>query len=50
MLADLTAGQAFRRQRQHDLVDPAQPALPLADQDRFKAAVPIPGHLDAHWA
>ena len=47
---DLTGGQPAGGQRQHDLVDPAQPLLPLAHNGRIEAALPIPRHLDLHRA
>jgi hypothetical protein len=45
---DLTGRQAPRRQRQHELVDPVQASLPLADDRRIEGAVPVPGHIDLH--
>ena len=45
---DLASGQASGRQRQDDLVDPGQPALPFLHDRRLERAVPITGHLDLH--
>jgi hypothetical protein len=43
---DLTRVQPARGQRQHQLVDTVQPALPLTHDLRLERTVPIPGHLD----
>lgn len=43
---DLTGRQPPRGQRQHDLIDPIQPALPLANDLRIERPVPIPRDLD----
>lgn len=36
MGADLAGGQSFGVQRQHDLIDPGQPALPFLDDLRLE--------------
>ena len=46
MRGDLPGRQPARGQRQHDLVDPVQPSLPLPHDPRLERAVPVPGHLD----
>ena len=43
-------GEPLGRQRDHQVIHPRQPALPLADQLRAEAAVPVPGHVDLHRA
>jgi hypothetical protein len=43
---DLAGGQAAGGQRQHDLVDAAQPPLPRAHDLRVEAAIPVPRDLD----
>jgi hypothetical protein len=40
---DLCGGHTARGQRQHDLVDPVQAALPLAHEYRVERAVPVTG-------
>jgi hypothetical protein len=45
---DLPTCQAFRVQRQHDLIDPGKPALPLEHDLRFEGTGPIRRHLDLH--
>ena len=40
--SDLPGGQALGIQRQHDLIDPAQPPLPLLDDLRLEACRPGP--------
>ena len=45
---DLTGRQPAGSQRQHDLVDPVQAALPLTHDHRVERAVPVPGDLDLH--
>jgi hypothetical protein len=44
--ADLPGGQPARGQRQHDLVDAIQAALPLPHDRRLEAAISITGHLN----
>ncbi len=46
--ADLAGRQALGIQRQHDLIDPGQPPLPLLDDLRLERAVPVAGHLDRY--
>ncbi len=46
MRRDLPGGQPARRQRQHDLIHPIQPTLPLAHDGRRETAVPVAGHLN----
>jgi hypothetical protein len=46
--SDLPGGQAAGGQRQHDLVDPVQPSLAFAYDDRVEAGVAVAGHLDLH--
>jgi hypothetical protein len=41
--ADLPGGQALGIQRQHDLIDPGQPPLPLLDDLRLERALPVAG-------
>ncbi len=48
MRGDLPGGHAFRIQRQHDLVNLGQPALPLLYDLRFERALSIPWHINAH--
>lgn len=43
---DLAGRQPACGQREHDLVDPVQPALPLSHDPGLEAAVPVPRHLD----
>jgi hypothetical protein len=43
---DLPGGQALRRQRDHQLVDPGHPALALGDDLRFKGGVPVTWDVD----
>ena len=50
MRRDLPGRQPFRIQRQHDLVDLSQPALPLLHDLRLERPFPIPRHLDLHLA
>ena len=45
---DLPGGQPARGQRQHDLVDPGQPPLPLLHDLRLERCVGVAGHLDLH--
>jgi hypothetical protein len=46
---DLPVGQAFRRQGNHHILDPGQPPLPLGDDLRLEAGIPVPRHRDLHW-
>ena len=46
MCRHFPGGQPPSCQRQHDLVDAVQPALPLAHDLRLEAAVPVARHLD----
>ena len=46
--ADLPGGQPARVQREHDRVHIGQGPLPLLDDDRLEAALPVPRHLDLH--
>jgi hypothetical protein len=46
--ADLPGGQALGIQRQHDLIDPGQPPLPLLDDLRLERAMPVARHLDRY--
>jgi hypothetical protein len=46
MRRDLPVRQSPGRQRDHQTVHPGQPALPLLDQLRLKAGVPVPRHVD----
>src|SRR5512133_1234561 len=43
---DLAGGQALGIEREHDLIDAAQPSLPLLDYLWFEAAGTIARHLD----
>lgn len=43
---DLTRGQPVRIQRQHDLLDPVQAALPLAHDLRLERPLTVPRDLD----
>jgi hypothetical protein len=38
----------FRRQGNHHVLDPGQPPLPLGDDFRLEAGIPVPGHADFH--
>jgi hypothetical protein len=46
MGGDLGVRQPLGRQRQHHLVYPGQPALPLADDPRLERGVPVPRDLE----
>jgi hypothetical protein len=46
MRRDVTGGQPAGIQRQNDLIDAGQPALPLRHNHRLEAALAIPGHRD----
>ena len=46
MGADLAVGQPLGRQRQHHLIDPAQPPAALGHHRRLERARPVPGHVD----
>ncbi|MDT7595012.1 MAG: hypothetical protein QOJ06_558 [Pseudonocardiales bacterium] len=46
---DLSGGQPPGRQREHDLIDPVEAALPFAHDGRRETAVPVAGYLDVHW-
>lgn len=50
MRGDLPGRHSFRMQRQDDLVDLGQPALPFLHDLRFECRVPITRHSDAHLA
>ena len=50
MRGDLAGGQALGIQRQHHLIDPRQPPLPLADDLRLERAIAVPRHPDRHLA
>ncbi|SIH57308.1 Uncharacterised protein [Mycobacteroides abscessus subsp. abscessus] len=43
---NLPSGKPFGIQRQHDLINPRQPALTLLDDLRLEGRCPIPGHVD----
>jgi hypothetical protein len=43
---DLTSGQPVGIQRQDDLIDPAESALPLLYDHRLKGPLPVAGDLD----
>jgi hypothetical protein len=47
---DLARRQPLRRERDHQLFDACQPALPLLHDLRLERAVPVPGHGDVHLA
>jgi len=44
----LAGGQALGRQRDHQLVHPGEPSLPLGHDLRLETAVPVAGHVDLH--
>jgi hypothetical protein len=46
--ADLPMGQPFRRQGNHQTVDPGQPALPFGDDFRLEAGIAVAGHRQFH--
>jgi hypothetical protein len=46
MRRDVAGGQTAGIQRQNDLIDAGQPALPLGHDHRLEAAVAVPRHLD----
>jgi hypothetical protein len=50
MGGDLARREPLGGQRQHDLVDAAQPPLALLDDLRNEAAVGVPRHLDLDLA
>jgi len=50
MGADLTSGQALRRQRQHHVLHTGQAALPLAHDLRLETAITIAGHVNRYRA
>ena len=45
--ADLAVRQCLAGQRDHHPIDPAQPALPLAHEQRFERPVPVPRGRDS---
>jgi hypothetical protein len=47
MRRDLSGGQPFRIQRQHDLVHIGEPALPLFHDLRLERPFPVAGNIDA---
>jgi hypothetical protein len=47
---NLPGRQPARRQRQHDLIHPGQPALPLPHNRRSERGLDITRHLDLHRA
>ena len=46
MRRDFPGGEPFGIQRQHDLIDSRQPALPFLDDLGFERPVTVAGHLD----
>jgi hypothetical protein len=46
MRGDLTGRQPTRRERQHDLIDPCEPSLALADDLRLERRLSVPRDLD----
>ena len=45
---DLPVGQPFRGQGNHHLIDSGQPPLPLGDDFRLEAGIPVPRHGNLH--
>ena len=45
---DLAGGQALGDQRDDQVIDPAQPPLPLGHDRRREAGIPVPRHRDLH--
>jgi hypothetical protein len=43
---DIPGGQTAGIQRQHDLINAGQPALPFGHDHRLEAAISVPRHLD----
>jgi hypothetical protein len=47
---DLPVRQPLRRQGDHQLLHPGKPPLPLGDDLRLEAGIPVPRHADLHRA
>jgi hypothetical protein len=45
---DLAVGQPFRRQGNHHVIHAGEPPLPLGDDFRLEAGIPVPRHADFH--
>jgi transposase len=48
MRGNLTMGQPLGRQRDHQIIHPGQPPLPLTHDHRLERGLPIPRHLNLH--